>query len=273
MIRNDNCPFGLMIPIACKCAGSFTEKMKPVSENEKAGETNRKILRMLVSSTSKELQGCKYVGAIIGKSVECNAEDSAPGVHPINFNGVEPKSTVMNGTSPDGLITFPEGWLTDSNLSRNSYYGQFSLQGSAKYASDESSRGGAGFAIYCVDDNTIFLMLRDDGRWGTPGGKTNGNEFPLQTAIREAGEEVGNLPDLRPVDYVEKDNGEKTSVTFVCEISKEAKKQWEPKLNKEHRKWKWFDIDDLPEEMHPAAERGVAKIRAITGISKEQEGI
>jgi len=79
------------------------------------------------------------------------------------------------------------------------------------------------------------------GEWGFVGGRIEGDESPLQAAIRESGEEVGHFPECGLEPFSEYEN----FTTFECSDS------FAPTLNDEHTAFGWFDADSLPNPLHP----------------------
>ncbi len=143
--KNDNepCPFGLPIPFGCNCAGKNVERMAPLdvmgedsSDDEKKmiGNANTKLLAWNLLRSSEKPVMCPYVGHILEEqnAVECNYNDTAPGEGSAQALQAAPfYSKVFNG-SINGLYTYPVGYYTDYNMSRNLYYGTYSLQGSER---------------------------------------------------------------------------------------------------------------------------------------------
>jgi hypothetical protein len=136
--KNDEgrCPFGLPITFGCKNAGNYVEQMAPfdvmgkdVSEDEKEilAAANTKLLKH-----SDKPSPCKYVGHILDKNnaVECNYDDTAPGQGPAQPLLPAPYYAKMFNGIITGLTTFPAGYLSDYNVSRNLYFGTYSLSGS-----------------------------------------------------------------------------------------------------------------------------------------------
>lgn len=141
---DEPCPFGLKVPFACRNAGELVTKMAPLAVlGDEASKEERKALtranRMLLMS---EGQGCRcvFAGKIFKEkdSVECNQDSNAPGVSP--EKGMTPSpfySKVYDNIAYDGLYSYPMGWYGDNNISRNLYYGAYSLQGSENEAEIE----------------------------------------------------------------------------------------------------------------------------------------
>jgi 8-oxo-dGTP pyrophosphatase MutT (NUDIX family) len=92
--------------------------------------------------------------------------------------------------------------------------------------------------------------------WGLPGGKAHPGEAPLQTAMREAREETGGLPDdLQVRGVIEYDDDDRKVTSYICDVNREflpdgGKTPWES------AGWGWFsrkEIGDLP--LHPGFRR------------------
>src|SRR5690606_18455105 len=126
---------------------------------------------------------CKYASDIIKdkEAVVCNYGDTAPGIGPTPFLGSPFYSRVMSGIALDGLYSYPIGYYADYNISRNLFYGNYSLQGAANpelkkiSKNDFDTANGACVLFYCPDDNEVLLLKRsesvnDPGTWGLPGG-------------------------------------------------------------------------------------------------------
>lgn len=119
----------------------------------------------------------------------------------------------------------------------------------------------AGFIFYCYDDNTIFMMKRSPNTsnpnvWSLPGGHMDEGETPLQAAIRECKEETGKVPKHKVIDSLLQGN----YMNYIAGIKKEDKDNWDPKLDWENVEYKWFDIDSLPDELHPGFVRTLRQI-------------
>ena len=141
--KNDDvpCPFGLPIPFGCKYAGKNIQRMAPfdvmgkeASEDEKKaiGGANTKLLAWgLLRSSEKPCQ-CPYAGHLMEErdAVECNFDDSAPGQGPGQALMAAPFYSKIFSGALNGLYTYPAGFYSDYNVSRNLYFGTVSLQGS-----------------------------------------------------------------------------------------------------------------------------------------------
>jgi hypothetical protein len=140
--KNDEnkCPFGLPIPFGCQNAGKNIENMAPfsvmgkdVSEDEKEmlAAANVKLLAWNLLRSSEKPSECPYVGHILenNEAVECNHDDSAPGEGPAQALLAAPFYSKMFNGIITGLTTYPAGYLSDYNTSRNCYFGTYSLSG------------------------------------------------------------------------------------------------------------------------------------------------
>lgn len=157
--KNDDspCPFGLPIPFGCKCAGSNIDKMAPLDvmgsdtseeEQKMIGSANTKLLAWNLLRSTEHPKQCRYAGHILEKQegVECNFNDSAPGQGPAQSINTAPFYSKVFTDSINGLNTYPVGFYSDYNVSRNLYFGTYSLQGSIiakfiKMAEEEIAKG------------------------------------------------------------------------------------------------------------------------------------
>jgi hypothetical protein len=144
-IRKNNdtpCPFGLPIPFGCKYAGKYIERMAPFKvmdnpsqeEEQMIGAANTKLLAWGLLRDSEKPSHCPYVGHIMEEhnAVECNYEDTAPGQGPAQALMAAPfYSKIFSGVL-NGLYTYPVGYYSDYNVSRNLYFGTYSLQGAER---------------------------------------------------------------------------------------------------------------------------------------------
>jgi len=130
---------------------------------------------------------------------------------------------------------------------------------------------GSGILFQRSSDQKVCLFLRqgtmNSGTWGILGGKVDRGEDPKTSAIREAEEEAGGLPEgrftgktftfrleLTEEDYLDGDSdfrryaepGEVFKYhTFLYQVEDDT---WEPDLNWEHKEYAWFDPNDLPKK-------------------------
>jgi hypothetical protein len=142
------CPFGLPIPFGCSHVGDFINKMGPTnslgddstqSEKDHIADANVRLLAWNLAKES-ETGKCPYANEIMDSPsaenpeeksvVNCNYEDSAPGESSKVYRPYFQQDFIGVG-SFNGINSFPLGMYNDFNSSRNSYYGIYSVQGSA----------------------------------------------------------------------------------------------------------------------------------------------
>jgi ADP-ribose pyrophosphatase YjhB (NUDIX family) len=116
-----------------------------------------------------------------------------------------------------------------------------------------------GAAILVLDDeNRVLLMKRSDsGCWGPPGGAVEPGEVVEEAARRETLEEtklkVGEMslfgvfsgPEL----YYKYPNGDEVYNVTIMYLSGDWRGVVE--LNEEHTEWRWFQADEIPEDLSP----------------------
>lgn len=143
------CPFGLSVPFACRNAGKLVTKMAPMAllGDEATDQEKNALIRANRILFITESDGCRcaYAGKIFKdkNSVECNQDSNAPGISP--EKGLTPSpfySKVYDNIAYDGLYSYPMGWYGDNNISRNLYYGIYSLQGSENKKEIEKTAQG-----------------------------------------------------------------------------------------------------------------------------------
>ncbi len=111
--------------------------------------------------------------------------------------------------------------------------------------------GKKGAGILFTDGKKVLLLKRADGdhqnTWGQPGGKVEDGETYIDAATRESKEECGQVKGNRIAEFEEKD-GLHRWTTFIYFVEKPFKCT----LSKEHKMWKWFNLDDLEHiNLHP----------------------
>jgi ADP-ribose pyrophosphatase YjhB (NUDIX family) len=116
-----------------------------------------------------------------------------------------------------------------------------------------------GAATLIVDEqNRLLLMKRSDsGCWGPPGGAVELGEVVEMAARREVREETGlELNEMSlfgvfsgPELFYRYPNGDEVyNVTITYLV-----RDWygEIRLNGEHTDWRWFALEDIPENISP----------------------
>ena len=106
--------------------------------------------------------------------------------------------------------------------------------------------------VVVIDDmGRVLLLHRLDkpevkfsNQWGFPGGGSNANEDPLQTAIRETYEETGLRIDPGNLNLLyKKRTGGKNVYFFACNVY--SGKVDPEKVKQEHQNFAWVDPDKL----------------------------
>jgi 8-oxo-dGTP pyrophosphatase MutT (NUDIX family) len=118
-------------------------------------------------------------------------------------------------------------------------------------ANDEQKYSNAAFIIFVgtniVNDEhgKVLLLKLDYGskKWATPGGKKEGNEGALQTALRETREETGLYIDMNNVNDVWTMMYEPTDTKLFIIIIDEL--PGDVTLSKEHSAWKLVEWDRI----------------------------
>jgi 8-oxo-dGTP pyrophosphatase MutT (NUDIX family) len=119
---------------------------------------------------------------------------------------------------------------------------------SAEVMATQTEKRGAGLLLRSGEE--VLLLLRrsahNDLHWGLPGGNCEDGDTDLEeTARREATEELGPLPPLKLTSSHVTHRGkhlEKEYTVFSCILERTVRDAWKPKLNEEHREWRWFPV-------------------------------
>jgi 8-oxo-dGTP pyrophosphatase MutT (NUDIX family) len=114
----------------------------------------------------------------------------------------------------------------------------------------------AGTMMMTKDGKALFVRRaagRDHaGHWSIPGGMTEDDEMPWQTAMRETNEEVGDCGmeprGMRLMDHRLMDN-----VGFTT-YGHPVDSEFEPTLDEEHDAYMWSPIGNAPHPLHPGLE-------------------
>jgi 8-oxo-dGTP pyrophosphatase MutT (NUDIX family) len=106
------------------------------------------------------------------------------------------------------------------------------------------------------DKGNVLLLKRSPGsdmprRWCIPGGGTEGDETPVETALRELEEEcdIRARPDHLSF-WTRTDTGGVAFTTFIVR----GVTEFEPNLNYEHTDFRWADPKTPPRPLHPGCE-------------------
>ena len=95
------------------------------------------------------------------------------------------------------------------------------------------------------------------GTWGIPGGQRTNDEASYAAALREAQEEMGDMPAHAIIGQVKVERPGRVYELFAVRGRKRIKKEWQPDLNEEHDNYKWVDIEWCQshlEKLHPVLE-------------------
>ena len=129
---------------------------------------------------------------------------------------------------------------------------------------------GAGLLVITTDHRRILLLKRSSSMsepysWGIPGGavaageSSNPAEATARTAIKEALEEMGQIPEgrLGQDPHIDRDTKSDFSyTTYLLEVEPKVADSFLPRLNAEHTDAQWFDVDKIPHSMlHPGVAR------------------
>src|SRR5208282_6022619 len=125
----------------------------------------------------------------------------------------------------------------------------------------------AGILFLAPNKRALFLKRGPGGdapgTWCFPGGKLEGDETPLEGAMREATEEVGFLVEGNK-DYhtrtVSTDTDPVEFTTFLQRVSGEFK----PSKDDEHVGYAWAPVDQPPQPFHPGCQISLDRL----GISE-----
>lgn len=131
-------------------------------------------------------------------------------------------------------------------------------------------RAGAGCIVQCAGSGRILLPLRSKHveeplTWGTWGGAIDSGESAKEAVLRELREEAGysgKILDMVQL-YVFRDKSF-TYTTFLITVPREFR----PQLNWETLRSKWFDLDNLPHNLHNGLKAILADSNAQTILRK-----
>lgn len=128
-------------------------------------------------------------------------------------------------------------------------------------AKDEKVRA-AGLILRTPDDSALFLKRSDKdgqdhpGEWCWPGGQLEGDEEPLDAALREAREETSWVDeDKKKPEQVDEGGGDVEFTTFRIDVNN----PFIPTLDDEHVGWAWAPLESPPEPLHPGVRATLEK--------------
>ncbi|KAG2496564.1 hypothetical protein HYH03_005386 [Edaphochlamys debaryana] len=144
------------------------------------------------------------------------------------------------------------------------------------------SKVGAGLLICC--EGACLVLKRSEasgnpGSWGLPGGNADPEDAGdlLKTALREAGEEIGALPEgLQVRGSILTRRGkalQKRYTIFICTIPPPSRAAYQPTLNDEHTDWRWLDVNHAwaLARPHAVAHEPGAHDKPLMGASAQEE--
>ncbi|AUS03002.1 NUDIX domain protein [Vibrio phage 2.275.O._10N.286.54.E11] len=115
-----------------------------------------------------------------------------------------------------------------------------------------------GAIFLSIDTGRVMLNLRSEtvtyaNYWGFVGGKSEGNETPVECLKREITEELGTtvpkLQDIIPFDVFTTKNSKFRYYSFLVLVQGE----FVPNLNDESSGYCWVKIGNWPQPLHPGA--------------------
>jgi hypothetical protein len=148
--KEQKCPFGLPITLACGNAGESVAHMCPLEaappEKRMAiAEANKRVY-----IHSKTGARCMYAHDIMdqARAVNCDFGDAGAGMNTPAFSGSPLYAQTFSGIGLDGLYAFPLGFYADNNESRNLFQGLFSLLGERAPEIIREAMGGCDDALW-----------------------------------------------------------------------------------------------------------------------------
>lgn len=105
---------------------------------------------------------------------------------------------------------------------------------------------GAGI-VFIFNSQILLLKKKDKDVWDIPGGKKDEDESYTAAAKRETEEEIGILPKYKKIGYYLHETGKNKFKVYFAKVQKKIK----CKLSEEHSDWDWFNIKELPPNLHP----------------------
>lgn len=140
---------------------------------------------------------------------------------------------------------------------------------------DKQKSPQVGVALIVRRGNNVLLHKRisnhQGGKWAFAGGHLEKFETIEECALRELKEEAGNIkvtkPQLLQIMNVRFRDDDKHYLTlfYIADYIDGTPKVMEPKKCAE---WKWFDWDNLPQNIMPGIEALNIKITRIDNITK-----
>ena len=112
----------------------------------------------------------------------------------------------------------------------------------------------AGCLFFAADTKNFLLLQRSEfvpspGTWSLPGGRSEDNELPEDTARREIYEETGFDLEDQTLHLIYTNETHLPKFKFYTYASV-IKRQFEPKLNYENTDFVWCTKDNMPSPLH-----------------------
>ena len=122
----------------------------------------------------------------------------------------------------------------------------------------------SGAGIIFFNGEEVLLLKKHNNTWAFPGGKPLEGETPLQTAKREATEEVGCCHG----DMVQEISFEHDDRTFHSYIFK-VKKTFEPTISEEHKDYTWIKYHKIMDlKLHKNVMKAIKQVtKALQKLS------
>lgn len=126
-----------------------------------------------------------------------------------------------------------------------------------------------GAAILVVDDKGRLLLMKrsDSGCWGPPGGAVEPGEVVEDAAMRETLEETNLVIEGMTLFgvfsgmelYYKYPNGDEVYNVTIVYLS--HKWSGAVQINDEHVEWKWFNANEIPEDLSPPIKPVIEKFK------------
>lgn len=134
----------------------------------------------------------------------------------------------------------------------------------------------AGICFLTPDGKALFLKRSASGdhagEWCFPGGGTEGNETPEQTAAREVNEEIGftpeGLPEFAARMISTPDATQATSRVDYTTFLQAVPAMFIPTVNEEHIGFAWAPLAHPPAPLHPGVQAVLTKMAMDGGATK-----
>lgn len=129
----------------------------------------------------------------------------------------------------------------------------------------------AGLALVMPDGACLFVKrapnVENGGTWALPAGHVEADERPVDTAVREAREELNWIAPEDAEEPKEVPGAANGFATFKQRVTS----QFIPTLNEEHTAWAWCPLDDPPLPLHPGLDKMLPKIAMDAGSGDDPQ--